>query len=135
MRLVSEFQTNTIEYNCQTKKVAINNHERVIFYRLGVNHVFLDLPNRLIYFSDPDETPVLSLLQALCAGKQQQFVLEVLFLDVNHYFSGGYRVRLNESLMKPLLVALRMEGTHIEQQLPKANIENSETPWFISRPV
>ena len=135
MRLISGLVTHKTDPKCPTLKVAIDNHERVIFYHLGINHVFYDTPNQLIYFSDLDETPVLSLLESLCAGKQHQFVLELLFLDVNHCFFGGYRVKLTESLIKPLLVALRLKGTHIERQLPKANIDNAETPWFISKPV
>ncbi len=133
--LVKEKTINMNAFSCRTEKAAISNHERVIYYRLGVRQVFLDLPNRLIYFSDLDETPVLTILQALCIDRQQDYVLELLYLDVNHYFFGGYRVRLTESLLNPLLVALRLTDTHIEQQLPKANIENPETPWFISEPV
>jgi len=135
MRLSNRPITNITQPNCPTQKVAIDNHERVIFYRLGINQVFFDIPNQLIYFSDIDETPALSLLESLCTGQQQQFVLELLFLDVNHCFFGGYRVKLAESLVKPLLVALRLKGTNIKLQLPKANIENPETPWFISRPI
>ncbi len=76
MHLVNRPLTNESTLNCSTEKVAIDNHERVIFYRLGTNHVFFDIPNQLIYFSDLDETPVFSLLEALYSNKAQSFVLE-----------------------------------------------------------
>lgn len=135
MRLLSRLPVNELALNCPTEKVAIDNHERVIFYRLGTNHAFFDIPNQLIYFSDLDETPVFSLLESLYRNKQQAFVLELLFLDVNHCFFGGYRVKITDSLIKPLLVALSLKGTRVEKQLPKANIDNAKTPWFISKPV
>ncbi|MGB1009997.1 MAG: hypothetical protein ACPGVP_09755 [Thiolinea sp.] len=135
MHLTSTMPVNPGTLNCPTEKVAIDNHERVIFYRLGVNQVFYDAPQQLLYFSDLTETPVLSLLEQLCAKQQQRFVLELLFLDVKHYFFGGYRVRLHDKLTKPLLVALRLKGTKIKYELPRANINNPETPWFISKPV
>ena len=133
--MLSTLPTIETKVTCPTEKVAIDNHERVIFYRLGTNHVFFDIPNRLIYFSDLHETPAFSLLETLYRNKQQAFVLELLFLDVNHCFFGGYRVKLTESLVRPLLVALSLKGTHVEKQLPKANIDNAKTPWFISKPV
>ncbi len=123
------------ELNCQTEKIAIDNHERVIFYRLAANQVFFDPENRLIYFVDLEETPVASILESLCLQNKQQFKIELLFLDVNYCFFAGYRVRLTIELTNPLLVALRLQGANIERPLPRANIENSETPWFISKPV
>ncbi len=116
------------------EKVAINNHERVIVYRLGATQVFFDQANALIYFADLDESPVYELLGMLDKNTPQS-KLQSLYLDVNHYFPCGYRASLISSTISPLLVALRLKGIHIEYVLPKANIDNPDTPWFISKPI
>lgn len=121
--------------NCGLEKLAINNHERAIVYRLGATQVIYDQANKLIYFADLDDPPVYTLLVCLSNGKPQAPKIQRLYLDVNHYFPCGYRAKLNESLLKPLLVALRLKRVHIEYELPKANIDNPDTPWFISKPI
>lgn len=125
----------TIALNCEFEKLAINNHERVIVYRLSATQVFYDQANKLIYFADLDESPVYTLLECLTKGKLQNSKIQFLSLDVNHYFPCGYRAKLSESLVNPLLVALRLKGVRIEVELPKANIDNPDTPWFISMPI
>ena len=126
---------DTSRLACQTQKIAIDNHERVIFYRLAANQVFLDSEKKLVYFVDLDETPVISLLQSLYQQEKNRFRLELLFLDVNFFFFGGYRVKVSEEKLRPLLVALRLQGIDIERELPRANIVNDETPWFIASPL
>ena len=121
--------------SCGFEKCAINNHERVIVYRLGATQVFYDRGKRLVYFADLDDSPVRQLLGSLLKNDLPMLQIQELYLDVNYYFACGYRAKLRESIVTPLLVALRLQGVRIEYQLPKANIDNPDTPWFISTPI
>ena len=80
--------------------------------------MFYKREQRLLYFSDLEQTPVMSLLSVL--DKQswlKQCEPETLYLDQHNYWFGGYRLQLPERLCKPLLVALRMKGVVISYEL------------------
>ncbi len=119
MQPVPQSVRDTANVPCHRRDLPASTSEKDIFYYLGVNHVFFNHERRLLYFSDVERTPVLPILQALSGTNASRFVLETLYLDVHHYFFGGYRVQLPESLSTPLLVALRMKGVTISYVLPQ----------------
>lgn len=115
MRPVSRDITTHVP--CKRRDLPISTSEQSIFYYLGVNHVFFKRELRWLYFSDIEQTPVLTLLTHLDKEGHKDYVLETLYLDVHHYFFGGYRLKLPERLSKPLLVALRLKGVVISYDL------------------
>lgn len=103
---------------CKRRDLPVSTSEKSIFYYLGVNHVFFKRELRWLYFSDLEQTPVVSLLTALDKDNERKdYTLETLYLDTHHYFFGGYRLKLPEHLCKPLLVALRLKGVVISYDL------------------
>lgn len=103
---------------CKRRDLPLSTSEKSIFYYLGVNHVFFKRKLRWLYFSDLEQTPVLSLLTAQDKDNEHKdYTLETLYLDKHHYFFGGYRLKLPERLCKPLLVALRLKGVVISYDL------------------
>lgn len=104
----------------QRRDLPASTSERQIFYHLGVGQVFFNRQKRCLYVSDLNQTPVLSVLAQLSAQTTQHYVLETLYLDVHHYFFGGYRLELADSLCKPLLVALRLKGVMISYALAES---------------
>lgn len=117
MQPVPHSVRHTANVPCQRRDLPASTSEKDIFYYLGVNHVFFNRERSLLYFSDVERTPVLPILQALNGASRPVFLLETLYLDVHHYFFGGYRLYLPESLSTPLLVALRMKGVTISYVL------------------
>ncbi|MEZ5534195.1 MAG: hypothetical protein R3F02_01095 [Thiolinea sp.] len=102
---------------CKRRDLPVSTSEKSIFYYLGINHVFYKRELRWLYFSDIEQTPVLTVLDSLDTERRKDYVLETLYLDVHHYFFGGYRLKLPERLSKPLLVALRLKGVVISYDL------------------
>lgn len=119
MQPVPQSVRDTANVPCHRRDLPASTSEKDIFYYLGVNHVFFNRERHLLYFSDVERTPVLPILNALTGDRPPLFVLETLYLDVHHYFFGGYRLHLPESLYTPLLVALRMKGVTISYVLPQ----------------
>lgn len=102
---------------CKRRDLPVSTSEKSIFYYLGVNHVFFKRELRWLYFSDIEQTPVLTVLAGLDKDGRGDYTLETLYLDVHHYFFGSYRLKLPERLCKPLLVALRLKGVVISYDL------------------
>lgn len=116
MRMIT--QRNHINVPCKRHDLPAATTEKSIFYYLGVNHVFYKREQRLLYFSDLDQTPVMSLLRTLDKEPwRRQCEPETLYLDQHNYWFGGYRLELPVRLAKPLLVALRMKGVVISYDL------------------
>lgn len=120
MQPVPQSVRSTANVPCKRRDLPASTSEKDIFYYLGINHVFFNRERSLLYFSDVERTPVLPILNALTGTNPPAFLLETLYLDVHHYFFGGYRLRLPESLSTPLLVALRLKGVIISYVLPAA---------------
>ena len=109
---------NAIKVPCKRHDLPPATTEKSIFYYLGVNHVFFKREQRLLYFSDLEQTPVMLLLKTLDKEAwRNDSSLETLYLDSHNYWFGGYRLQLPERLCKPLLVALRMKGVVISYDL------------------
>jgi len=117
---VPDYLLGTTRIQGKRRDLPVSTSEKAIFYYLGVGHVFFNRDRRWLYFSDLKQTPVLAVLEHLCQGQRHDVTLETLYLDVHHYFFGGYRLRLPEDLCAPLLVALRLKGVVISYDLAVA---------------
>jgi len=70
MRMIT--RRNDIRVPCKRHDLPAATTEQSIFYYLGVNHVFYKRKQRLLYFSDLEQTPVMSLLRILDKGSEHQ---------------------------------------------------------------
>lgn len=120
MQPVPQSVRSTANVPCKRRDLPASISEREIFYYLGINHVFFNRDRGLVYFSDLDRTPVLPTLQTMQGNDETACLLETLYLDEHHYFFGGYRLKMPESLSTPLLVALSLKGVTISYALPQA---------------
>lgn len=137
MRLIPTLLRNTQPpLIAPTGAAAASSVERIILYSLGEQHLFFDRDSRCLYFPDLERTPVLPVLKKLGTEQQASFKLISLYLDTQHYFFAGYRAHLPEPACKPALVALRLKGVTISNEVPRYNEENPayiDNPWFRGR--
>lgn len=98
------------------RDLPANASERDIFFHLSHWRVFYITARRLLYFSDTQHSPVVGILDRLTRKHGLTYLQETLYLDPHRCFFGGYRVELPEIIVKPLLVALRLEGVAISQK-------------------
>lgn len=117
-----------VSATCQRRDLPASTSEKQIFYHLGVGQVFFNREKRCLYVSDLKQPPVLAILAQLCIQPANTYVLETLYLDVHHYFFGGYRLELTEPLCKPLLVALRLKGVMISYALEESVLIRPSNP-------
>lgn len=109
------------------RDLPANASEREIFFHLSHWRVFYVSARRLLYFSDTQHSPVVNILDRLTRKHGLTYRQETLYLDPHHCFFGGYRVELPEIIVKPLLVALRLEGVAISQKLETDKTAVSES--------
>lgn len=85
-----------------------------IFYNLGIGRVHYLPEQRILYFVESVNTPVMPTIRKACEGLSSQPECEQLYLDQHGFIQGPVRVVLNEQQASVVLVALRLTGTRVD---------------------
>lgn len=101
-----------------------------IFYNLGVGRVHYLPQERLLYFVESTNTPILPTIKKACHGLPAQPVAEQLFLDRHGFIKGAFRMSLTPQEANLILVALRLTGTRISMA---GQSEKDRTKWDTSQ--
>ncbi|MCB1757533.1 MAG: hypothetical protein KDJ38_18575 [Gammaproteobacteria bacterium] len=84
-----------------------------IFYNLSMNRVYYFPDREAIYFVESVHADVAQIIKTVLDGMKRPLVIEQLFLDRHCYFRGPLKVRIARCDIKPVLVALRLNGLKV----------------------
>lgn len=84
-----------------------------IFYNLGVGQVHYLPSERLLYFVESPNTPIVPMVRQACFCLSSQPEAEQLFLDRHSLIKGATRMQLTQEQANTILVALRLAGIRI----------------------
>ena len=85
-----------------------------IFINLSVDRVHYKASSKNLYYVDSLANPISGIITKVLNGFNQTPDIKQCYLDRHSFFKGAYCVKLNELQAHPVLVALRLQGIHIE---------------------
>ena len=85
-----------------------------IFINLSVDRVHYKASSKNLYYVDSLANPISAIIIKVLNGFNQTPEITQCYLDRHSFFKGAFCVKLNELQAHPVLVALRLQGIHIE---------------------
>ena len=85
-----------------------------IFINLSVDRVHYKTSSKNLYFVDAIENPISDIITKVLNGFNQTPDIKQCYLDEHSFFKGAFCLKLSELQAHPVLVALRLQGIHIE---------------------
>jgi hypothetical protein len=85
-----------------------------IFINLSVERVHYKASSNNLYYVDSLENPISDIIIKVLKGFNQTADIKQCYLDKHSFFKGAFCVKLNDMQAHPVLVALRLQGIHIE---------------------
>ena len=89
-------------------------NELEIFCSLCVGRVYFDHSSRLLYYVDSPAFNVSDVLRQVFRGLGQEPQIEQLYMDEHRVIAAALRIRLTLAQAKVVMVALRLNGIHID---------------------
>lgn len=87
--------------------------ELEIFLSLCVGRVFFNSQNNSLYFVDSPALSVTDIIQTVFRGLGQKPRIRQLYMDEHQLINAAFRIELTPRQKKLLLVALTLNGIHI----------------------
>ena len=85
-----------------------------IFINLSVDRVHYKKSSKNLYFVDSQEALISRIITKVLKGFNQIPDIQQCYLDQHRFFKGAFCIKLGQIQSGPVLVALRLQGIHIE---------------------
>ncbi|CAA6824549.1 MAG: Unknown protein [uncultured Thiotrichaceae bacterium] len=89
-------------------------NELEIFYNLCIGRVHFKSSSNTLYFVDSVSVPVSAIIHRVFKGFSQTPTIKQRYLDKHNLIKAAFCIQLTDVQFKPVLVALRLRGIHIE---------------------
>ena len=89
-------------------------NELEIFCSLCVGRVYYHTGTRSLYYVDSPAMDITEIVENVFRGLDQEPVIEQLYMDEHRVIKAALRIRLTGLQQKPLMVALKLNGIHID---------------------
>ena len=89
-------------------------NELEIFCSLCVGRVYLDRRSRYLYYVDSPALDISEIVRRVFQGLNQEPEIEQLYMDEHQVIAAALRICLTPQQQKSLLVALQLNGIHID---------------------
>ena len=109
---VGNEQVNRLQKR-RTVSLGVTASEAEIVYHLGIGTVYYCPVRQTLYFCDSKDLSISNLISKISKNKSITTVIERVYLDNLHYLSIAKKVTLDSTIMKTVLVALRISGVQI----------------------
>ncbi len=94
-------------------------NELEIYCSLCVGRVYFREETRTLYFVDSPALSVSEIVQQVFKGLAQTPGIRQLYMDEHNLFRAAYSIELTPAQRKPLFIALRLAGIHINRSAAK----------------
>ena len=89
-------------------------NELEIFCSLCVGRVYLDKRSHYLYYVDSPALDISEIVRRVFQGLEQEAEIEQLYMDEHQVIAAALRIHLTPKQRKSLLVALKLNGVHID---------------------